>query len=118
VTTGYTTEELAVSRRGDTATLRDADGTDWRVEVRLPGASNAMVVFHHPTQSRLNRYAWHIWRGPEARSVTARVPKAKVRDSLDEASIGMLFRRSMPIAAERSLVNLGVGAQDREGWRN
>jgi hypothetical protein len=118
VTTGYTTEEVAVSRSGNTATLRDAEGTDWRIEVRLPGASNAMVVFHHPSTSRLNRYAWQIWRGPEARSVTARVPKDRVRDSLDESTLALLFRRSMPIAADRSLVNLGVGAQDLEGWRN
>ena len=51
------------------------DGTNWGVEVQVPGASNAMIVFHHPggKTARLDRYAWDIWSGPESRSVTSRV---------------------------------------------
>ena len=50
------------------------DGTNWGVEVQVPGASNAMIVFHHPggKTARLDRYAWDIWSGPESRSVTSR----------------------------------------------
>ena len=73
------------------------DGVRWGVEVRSPGASNAMVVFHHPDGSRLNRYGWLIWHGPESRSVTARLKPAEVLKSLDDANVARLFRRSMPV---------------------
>ena len=67
----------------------------------MPTASNAMVVFHHPNgdSSRLNRYAWHQWRGPEARSVTSRVTKDAVMKTLSGEVLAQLFRRSMPISA-------------------
>jgi hypothetical protein len=78
------------------------DGVRWMVEVRTPGASNAMIVFHHPDDatSRRNRYAWHIWRGDEARNVTARLAPERVLESLSDADLAMLFRRSMPIQTE------------------
>jgi len=76
------------------------DDSAWRVEVRLPGASNAMVVFHQPPGNGAlgSRYAWHIWRGPEARSVTSRVSAEKVLETLTDADLQRLYRRSMPIA--------------------
>jgi hypothetical protein len=80
------------------------DGTRWGVEVQLPGASNALVVFHHPAgrTARLDRYAWHLWHGPEARSVTSNLSARQVLDSLSDAEIAALFRRSMPISAGRT----------------
>lgn len=99
----YTTTEHTAVRAAAERRYRSDDGTDWRVDVRLPGASNAMVVFLHPRSSQLNRYAWHIWRGPEARSVTARVPADRVADSLTDGDVSRLFRRSMPISADRAL---------------
>ena len=83
-----------------TKMFRSADGMDWTVEVTNPGASNAMVVFHHPSgsNSRLDRYAWFITRGPEARSVTARMTKKQVMDAMNAADIAELFRRSMSIS--------------------
>ncbi len=79
------------------------DGTNWGVEVQLPGSSNAMVVFHHPggKTARLDRYAWHIWSGPEARSVTSRVSIDMVMQSLTPDSTALLFRRSMPVSTNR-----------------
>ena len=79
--------------------FRAPDGQTWGVEVRAPGASNAMVVFHHPdgTTGRRNRYAWWITHGPEARDVTARLVPATVLDALDQRELQRLFRRSMPI---------------------
>lgn len=76
------------------------DGTSWGVEVKLPGASNAMVVFHHPAgkTSRHDRYAWLNWSGPESRSVTSRVSTEKVLEKLDDENLAGLFRRSFPIA--------------------
>ena len=81
-----------------------ADGTKWGVEVRMPTASNAMIVFNHPggKTGGLNRYAWHQWHGPEARSVTSRVTPAAVMKTLTDDVISLLFRRSMPVSAGES----------------
>jgi hypothetical protein len=91
-------------------TYASPDGVLWGVEVQNPGSSNAMVLFRHPDggSSRKDRYNWYISRGPEARSVTSRLSPPKVLDSLDDASLAMLFRRSMrvsrPDPLKRSLV--------------
>ena len=84
----------------DSREFKGPDGTRWGVEVRMPTASNAMVVFHHPggNTSGLNRYAWHQWHGPEARSVTSRVAVDSVMKTLSDDVIALLFRRSMPIS--------------------
>lgn len=76
------------------------NGNRWSVEVRMPTASNAMVVFRHPSgdTSGLNRYAWHQWHGPEARSVTSRVSPDTVMKTLSEDVLALLFRRSMPVS--------------------
>jgi hypothetical protein len=76
------------------------DGTNWGVEVQVPGASNAMIVFHHPggKTARLDRYAWDIWNGPESRSVTSRVAVDKVMSALTDEKLRLLFRRSMPVS--------------------
>jgi hypothetical protein len=81
--------------------FRSADGIRWGVEVRVPGSSNAMIVFHHPAgrTARLDRYAWHQWHGPEARSVTGSLRKDAVMNALNPAALSLLFRRSMPISA-------------------
>lgn len=81
---------------------RTADGADWTVEVRAPGASQVMVVFQHPdrTRSALDRYAWWANPGPEAEDVTARLIPAQVLRGLDDAALADLFRRSIPIAAQ------------------
>ncbi len=86
----------------------DAAGTTWFAEVRLPGASNAMVVFHDESGDEPSRYAWHIWRGPEARSVTSRVPALRVLESLNNDEIALLFRKSAPISTPRAPLNLAV----------
>lgn len=77
------------------------DGTSWGVEVKVPGASNAMIVFHHPAgkTARNDRYAWLNWSGPESRSVTSRVSAEKVLEKLNDENLAGLFRRSMPISA-------------------
>lgn len=79
---------------------RSPDGVVWKVDVDLPGASNAMVIFRHPggQSTRQDRYNWFISHGPEARSVTARLSKQKVLEQLDEATLDRLFRRSMRIS--------------------
>src|SRR3954466_16168376 len=81
-------------------TYRSPDGTTWKVIGQTPGSSNAMVVFRHPDgeSSRKDRYNWYISKGPEARSVTSRLSPQKVLDSLDDASLAALFRRSMRVS--------------------
>ena len=81
------------------------DGTNWGVEVQNPGASNAVVVFRHPDgqTSRLDRYAWYITGGPESQNVTGRLNKRSVLDSLGDADLQRLFRRSMPVSTDRSV---------------
>ena len=83
------------------------DGVHWGVEVRSPGASNAMLVFHHPDgrTSRKDRYAWVNWQGPEARSVTARIDPTAALAGLSVEEITRHFRRSMPVAAAGTPLN-------------
>lgn len=88
----------------------DESGTRWFAEVRLPGASNAMVVFHDERGKVPTRYAWHIWRGPEARSVTSRVPAMRVLESLSHDEIARLFRKSAPVATPYAPLNLAAGS--------
>jgi hypothetical protein len=80
------------------------DGTKWGAEVKVPGSSNAMVVFHHPggRTARFDRYAWHQWHGPEARSVTGSLSVEAVMKVLTPAVLSLLFRRSMPISPGRT----------------
>jgi hypothetical protein len=79
--------------------FQSPNGVTWRVEVRSPGSSNAMIVFAYPDPgtSRLDRYAWHQWQGSEASVVTARLQPAAVLESLTDDDLKRLFRRSMPI---------------------
>ncbi|HEY9226521.1 MAG TPA: hypothetical protein VIP11_07750 [Gemmatimonadaceae bacterium] len=79
---------------------RSPDGIEWTVEVGVPGSSNAMVIFRHPTgkSARMDRYNWFISNGPEARSVTSHLSSDKVLESLDEAALTQLYRRSMKIS--------------------
>jgi hypothetical protein len=76
------------------------DGITWKVDVDLPGSSNAMVIFRHPdgATARLDRYNWYLSNGPEARSVTSRLLKTKVLDSLTDDDLARLYRRSMRIS--------------------
>jgi hypothetical protein len=79
---------------------RSSDGIDWLVDVDLAGSSNAMVIFRYPNggSARLDRYNWYLSNGPEARSVTSHLSKAKVLESLDDQALARLYRRSMRIS--------------------
>ena len=76
------------------------DGINWVIDVDLPGSSNAMVFFRHPgaTNGRRDKYNWFISNGPEARSVTSRLTKQKVLDSLTDGDLAKLYRRAMNIS--------------------
>ena len=83
--------------------FRGPDGTAWRVAVRSPGSTNAMVLFRHPeaSTSGLDRYAWYIAQGSETRNVTSRLSPDDVLASLSDRDLIRLFRRSMPVSASR-----------------
>ena len=87
-------------------TFTSPDGLRWAVEVprETIGASNAMVIFHHPNgrTARRDRYAWLTVDGPAARDVTARLVPREVLESLDDQQLARLFRRSMLISAADS----------------
>ena len=76
------------------------EGINWVIDVDLPGSSNAMVIFRHPggANGRLDKYNWFISNGPESRSVTSRLTKSKVLDSLTDADLSRLYRRAMNIS--------------------
>ena len=88
---------MTVKTRGFTS----PDGTSWVVQVMLPGATNAMIVFEHPdgSSSRRDRYNWVNIAGPGARNVTSRADASAVLHELTDTQIALLFRRSMPISA-------------------
>jgi hypothetical protein len=81
------------------------DGVTWNVIVQAPGSSNAMILFRHPdgNSSRLDRYNWIISRGPESRSVTARLDPEKILEGLDAGTIMRLFQRSMSVSRKDPL---------------
>jgi hypothetical protein len=91
--------------------FKSRDGVEWGVEIALPGASNAMIVFRHPDRrtARLDRYNWYLSRSPEARSVTARLSPEKVLRELDDVAIERLFLRSMPVSRPAIEPNLALG---------
>ena len=81
--------------------FRSPDGTAWTVEVRSPGASNAMVVFLHPDPlSRQDRYAWWLTDGPQASDVQGRLVAQTVLDQLDERTLIRLLRKSMAVDSQ------------------
>ena len=86
------------------------DGVRWGVEVLMPGSSNAMVVFHYPDgrTARKDRYGWYYADVPEARNVTARLKPQAVLDSLTDAQLALLFRRSMLISAADNPLNIPI----------
>ena len=93
--------------------FRAPDGTEWGVDVALPGSSNIMIRFRHPDgdSSSRDRYNWYISKGPEARSVTSRLSPERIFEQLDDAAISMLFSRSMPVSRRTTGPGaaLGVG---------
>lgn len=92
--------------------FRSPDGTEWNVQVQMPGSSNAMVLFRHPdgASSHRDRYNWFISSGPESRSVTTRLSPEAVLEQLDQARLAQLFSRSMavsrPAVAARTTLGL------------
>jgi hypothetical protein len=92
-----------VSRISEMKSFRSPDGTCWGVQAELAGASNALIVFHHPDgrTSRKDRYGWINWRGPEASNVQANLDLKAVHATLTDSLLEALFRRSVLIGSGR-----------------
>lgn len=90
-----------MSSTRDMKPFQTADGTRWGVEVQLPGASSANIIFHHPDPgtSRKDRYTRLEWRGPESADVTGHLDAAKIRAALSDSVVADLFKRSAPIGS-------------------
>lgn len=88
--------------------FKSPDGIRWGVQVQSPGATNAMVVFHHPNgrTARLDRYNWA--QVPSNGDVTSRVDPDAVLASLSDRDLARLFRRSMRISAAANPLNVPV----------
>ncbi|MFP5354439.1 MAG: hypothetical protein ACLGIK_04685 [Gemmatimonadota bacterium] len=83
-------------------TYRSPDGTTWTVDVESPSHSSALVVFVHPAPTgRYNRYAWVNAKGPQVNDPRARLDPKAVLDGLTDRDLARLFRRSVPVHADR-----------------
>jgi hypothetical protein len=91
--------------------FRSPDGTEWNVQVQMPGSSNAMVLFRHPdgASSHRDRYNWYISTGPEARSVTTRLSPEIVLKALDEVQLAKLFSRSIAVSRPATSAKTTLG---------
>jgi hypothetical protein len=99
-------------KRNTPRAFESPDGARWDVEVpaTLAGASNAMVIFHHPNgaTARLDRYAWYLADSPEARSVTGHLDADAVLKGISDEELALLFRRSMLISAADNPLNIPI----------
>lgn len=74
------------------------DGIQWKVHVKLPSHSSALLVFQHPS-SKLDRYAWV--NSAKTTDPRERLGAAAVLDALSDEEIARLFRRSMMVSWNR-----------------
>ena len=80
---------------------RTPDGLTWKVVVQLPSHSGGMLVYKHPDgqSSKLDRYAWI--NSAQTTDPRERLSAKSLLDSLSDAEIARLFRRSMMVSANR-----------------
>lgn len=90
--------------------FRSPDGTVWIVQVRVPGASNAMVVFRHQDgrTTRQDRYAWYLSSAASASDVTSRLDRKALERSITNDELARLFRRSMLVSAADNPLGIPV----------
>jgi len=88
----------------------DVEARTWKVEVKLAGSSNAMIVFRlaGAPNARQDRYAWFNSDSPDARSVTSHLDASDILRSLTDDQLALLFRKSMLIAAASNPLGIPV----------
>jgi hypothetical protein len=77
------------------------DGIRWRVLVKLPSHSSAMLVYQHPdgVSSKLDRYAWI--NSVQTTDPRERLSADQIGERLTDADVARLFRRSMMVSWNR-----------------
>jgi hypothetical protein len=87
---------------------RSPDGLTWKVLVKLPSHSSAMLIFQHPDgrSSAGDRYAWLNVPGPTALNPRERLSATDLLEKITDAEIARLFRRSMGVSGNRDLVHM------------
>ena len=83
-----------------TKEYRSPDGLTWKVLVKLPSHSSAMLVFQHPDgrSSAGDRYAWLNVSGATALNPRERLSARDLLEKITDAEIARLFRRSMVVS--------------------
>ena len=84
-----------------TREYQSPDGIRWRVVVKLPNHSSAMLAYLHPDgeSSKLDRYAWI--NSEQTTDPRERLSADQVMERLTDADIARLFRRSMMVSWNR-----------------
>ena len=87
---------------------RSPDGLTWKVLVKLPSHSSAMLIFQHPDgrSSAGDRYAWMNVAGATALNPRERLSAKDLLEKITDAEIARLFRRSMVVSGNRDLVQM------------
>jgi hypothetical protein len=87
---------------------RSPDGLNWKVVVKLPSHSSAMLIFQHPDgrSSAGDRYAWMNVSGATALNPRERLQAKALLDGLTDADLARLFRRSMQVSGNRDLIQM------------
>ena len=87
---------------------RSPDGTNWKVVVKLPSHSSAMLTFLHPDgrTSMYDRYTWLNVAGATASNPRERLSAQALLDGLTDETIARLFGRSMMVSGNRDLINM------------
>jgi len=87
---------------------RSPDGLTWKVMVKLPSHSSAMLAFQHPDgrSSAGDRYAWLNVAGATALNPRERLSATTLMESLTDADLARLFRRSMGVSGNRDLIHM------------
>lgn len=83
---------------------RSGDGLTWKVDVKLPSHSSAMLVFLHPDgrTSAGDRYAWINAPVRVTTDPRERIGARQLLESLSDDQVAALFKRSMRVSAGRA----------------
>ncbi|HEX9564948.1 MAG TPA: hypothetical protein VF981_13285 [Gemmatimonadaceae bacterium] len=77
-------------------------GATWNVDVKLPSHSGAMLVFQHAGGQSMagDRYAWINAGAAIVSDPRERLSATSLLESMSQAEIARLFRRSMAVSRE------------------
>ena len=79
-----------------------SDGATWKVDVKLPSHSSALLVFQHTAGQSVagDRYAWLNVNSARVSDPRERLSAKDLLEGMSDAEILRLFRRSMAVHQE------------------